>query len=197
MIKHNSDILNKLFFRELQDLVKKYNKIDEDTKTKIEQIISCLRDEELKTYLTNNPNKLLEIIEETKIKDVDNEVVTFFTWCNSEIKEIDIHKAKEYLDELKINNYLEIENNIIYRDEKYLNKYAKELLEDRLEQEYYVDKLFDKEILVEMWINGTTKDEIIKEIVDNENLEETLELYPQYAFTINGIEYKYSQLEEE
>ena len=197
MIKHNSDILNKLFFRELQDLVKKYNKIDEDTKTKIEQIISCLRDEELKTYLTNNPNKLLEIIEETKIKDVDNEVVTFFTWCNSEIKEIDIHKAKEYLDELKINNYLEIENNIIYRDEKYLNKYAKELLEDRLEQEYYVDKLFDKEILVEMWINGTTKDEIIKEMVDNENLEETLELYPQYAFTMNGIEYKYSQLEEE
>ena len=197
MIKHNSDILNKLFFRELQDLVKKYNKIDEDTKTKIEQIISCLRDEELKTYLTNNPNKLLEIIEETKIKDVDNEVVTFFTWCNSEIKEIDIHKAKEYLDELKINNYLEIENNIIYRDEKYLNKYAKELLEDSLEQDYYVDKLFDKEILVEMWINGTTKDEIIKEMVDNENLEETLELYPQYAFTMNGIEYKYSQLEEE
>ncbi|HFL3777300.1 TPA: hypothetical protein ACG3RH_002927 [Clostridioides difficile] len=197
MIKHNSEILNKLFFRELQDLVEKYNNIDEDTKTKIEQIISCLRDEELKTYLTNNPNKLLEIIEETKIKDVDNEVVTFFTWCNSEIKEIDIHKAKEYLDELKINNYLEIENNIIYRDEKYLNKYAKELLEDRLEQEYYVDKLFDKEILVEMLINGTTKDEIIKEIVDNENLEETLELYPQYAFTMNGIEYKYSQLEEE
>ncbi len=197
MIKHNSDILNKLFFRELQDLVEKYNKIDEDTKTKIEQIILYLRDEELKTYLTNNPNKLLEIIEETKIKDVDNEVVTFFTWCNSEIKEIDIHKAKEYLDELKINNYLKIENNIIYRDEKYLNKYAKELLEDRLEQEYYVDKLFDKEMLVEMWINESSKDEIIKEMVDNENLEETLELYPQYAFTMNGIEYKYSQLEEE
>ena len=197
MIKHNSQIINQLFFRELQNLVEKYNKINEDTKNKIEEIISYLKDEELKTYLTDNPNKLLEVIEETKIKDVDNEVVTFFTWCNSEIKEIDIHKAKEYLDELKINNYLEIENNIIYRDEKYLNKYAKELLEDRLEQEYYVDKLFDKEILVEMWINGTTKDEIIKEIVDNENLEETLELYPQYAFTINGIEYKYSQLEEE
>ena len=196
MIKHNSDILNKLFFRELQDLVKKYNKIDEDTKTKIEQIISCLRDEELKTYLTNNPNKLLEIIEETKIKDVDNEVVTFFTWCNSEIKEIDIHKSKEYLEELKTNNYLEIENNIIYRNEKYLNEYAKELLEDRLEQEYYVDKLFSKEQVIEMWIDGTTKNEMIQEIVDNDNLEEVLELYPQYAFTMNGIEYRYSQIEE-
>lgn len=196
MIKHNSEIINKLFFKELQELVEKYNKIDEDTKNKIEEIISYLKDEELKTYLTNNPNKLLEIIKVTKIKDVDKEVVIFFTWCNSHIKEIDIHKAEECLDELKINDYLEIENNIIYRDEKYLNEYAKELLEDRLEYEYYVDKLFDKEILVEMWINGTTKNEIIEEIVDNENLEEALELYPQYAFTMNGIEYKYSQLEE-
>ncbi len=49
MIKHNSEILNRLFFKEVQDLVEKYNKIDEDTKIKIEEIISCLRDEELKT----------------------------------------------------------------------------------------------------------------------------------------------------
>ncbi|HBF6648742.1 TPA: hypothetical protein KOT44_002065 [Clostridioides difficile] len=196
MIKHNSQIINQLFFRELQNLVEKYNKINEDTKNKIEEIISYLKDEELKTYLTDNPNKLLEVIEETKIKDVDNEVVTFFTWCNSEIKEIDIHKSKEYLEELKTNNYLEIENNIIYRNEKYLNEYAKELLEDRLEQEYYVDKLFSKEQVIEMWIDGTTKNEMIQEIVDNDNLEEVLELYPQYAFTMNGIEYRYSQIEE-
>lgn len=196
MIKHNSDILNKLFFRELQDLVEKYNKIDEDTKTKIEEIISCLRDEELKTYLTNNPNKLLEIIEETKEKEIDKEVVTFFTWYSSEINEIDIEMAKEYLNELKINNYLEVEDYIIYRNEKYLKEYAKELLEDRLEQEYYVDKLFSKEQVIEMWIDGTTKNEMIQEIVDNDNLEEILELYPQYAFIMNGIEYRYSQIEE-
>lgn len=196
MIKHNSDILNKLFFRELQDLVEKYNKIDEDTKIKIEEIISCLRDEELKTYLTNNPNKLLEIIEETKEKEIDKEVVTFFTWYSSEINEIDIEMAKEYLNELKINNYLEVEDYIIYRNEKYLKEYAKELLEDRLEQEYYLDKLFSKEQVIEMWIDGTTKNEMIQEIVDNDNLEEILELYPQYAFIMNGIEYRYSQIEE-
>lgn len=196
MIKHNSDILNKLFFRELQDLVEKYNKIDEDTKTKIEEIISCLRDEELKTYLTNNPNKLLEIIEETTEKELDKTVVTFFAWYNSEIKEIDLHKTKEYLEELKINNYLEVEDYIIYRNEKYLKEYAKELLEDRLEQEYYVNKLFSKEQVIEMWIDGTTKNEMIQEIVDNDNLEEILGLYPQYAFIMNGIEYRYSQIEE-
>ena len=46
-----------------------------------------------------------------------------------------------------------------------------------------------------MWIEGITKGQMIQEIVDNDNLEEVLELYPQYAFTIDGISYKYSQVE--
>ena len=47
-----------------------------------------------------------------------------------------------------------------------------------------------------MWINGTTKDEMIDEIVDSVNLEETLELYPQEAFSIGGIQYKYAEIED-
>lgn len=47
-----------------------------------------------------------------------------------------------------------------------------------------------------MWINRSTKEEVLKEIVENTDLEEALELYPQYAFNINGIEYEYSQIEE-
>ena len=47
-----------------------------------------------------------------------------------------------------------------------------------------MDKLFEKETVIEMWINRTTKEEMIDEIVNNENLEETLELYPQEAFSI-------------
>ena len=35
MIKHNSDILNKLFFRELQMLIEKYNKIDENDRKEL------------------------------------------------------------------------------------------------------------------------------------------------------------------
>ena len=90
---------------------------------------------------------------------------------------------------------MEIGEHLIYQDEKHLKGYAKELLEDRLDQEYYVDKLFDKENIIEMWIEGITKGQMIQEIVDNDNLEEVLELYPQYAFSINGIDYKYSQVE--
>ena len=51
MINQNSEILNKLFFTELQMLVEKYNNIDEVTKKQIESIVTSLRDEELQSYL--------------------------------------------------------------------------------------------------------------------------------------------------
>ena len=193
MIKHNSDILNKLFFKELQMLIEKYNKIDEKDKERIESIINNLRDEELQSYLMRNIDKLLEILNCTD--EIDEDVVTFFVWYNSQISEISISVAIECVKELKENNYLEIGEYLIYIDERYLKEYVRELLEDRLDQEYYVDKLFEKETIIEMWINKTTKEEMIDEIVDNDNLESILELYPQDAFDINGISYKYSQIE--
>ena len=194
MINQNSEILNKLFFTELQMLVEKYNKIDEATKKKIEGIVTNLKDEELQAYLMRNPNKLLEILRQTD--EVDEDVVTFFVWYNLEIKQISINKAKECVEELKSNKYIEIEEYLIYQDDRYLKEFARVLLEDRLEQEYYIDKMFQKETIIEMWINGTTKDEMIDEIVDSVNLEETLELYPQEAFSIGGIQCKYAEIEE-
>lgn len=193
MIKHNSDILNKLFFRELQMLIEKYNKIDENDKDRIESIITNLKDEELQSYLMRNIDKLLDILKCTD--EIDEDVVTFFVWYNFHITEITVGVARECIKELKENKYLEIGEYLIYQDEKHLKEYAKELLEDRLDQEYYVDKLFDKENIIEMWIEGITKGQMIQEIVDNDNLEEVLELYPQSAFTIGGVNYKYSQVE--
>lgn len=193
MINKNSEILNELFLRELQVLIKKYNGIDEDTKTKIETIMVTLKDEELKEYLMDNPNKLKELIEEKNEKELDKDIVIFFAWYNLKIGEVDVKKVKEYIEELKINSYVELEEYIIYRMEEDLKDYAKEILEERLEQEYYVDKLFDKETIIEMWINKATKEEMIQEIVDNVNIEEALELCPQYSFTLGtGTMYKYS-----
>ena len=69
MINQNSEMLNKLFFTELQMLVEKYNKIDGVTKKNIESIITNLKDEDLQSYLINNPNKLLELVE--NIDEID------------------------------------------------------------------------------------------------------------------------------
>ena len=193
MIKHNSDILNKLFFRELQMLIEKYNKIDENDKDRIESIITNLKDEELQSYLMRNMDKLLDIL--TCTDEINEDVITFFVWYNFKVNEITVGIARECIEELKENKYLEIGEYIIYQDERFLKEYARELLEDRLDQSYYVDKIFEKETIVDMWIDGITKEQMIEEIVDSNDLEEVLELYPQYAFSINGVDYKYSQIE--
>ncbi|WP_300276363.1 hypothetical protein [Peptacetobacter sp.] len=138
MINQSSEIPNKLFYTELQMLVEKYNRIDEATKKNIEDIVDNLKDEELQAYLMRNPNKLLEILQQTD--EVNEDVVTFFIWYNSEVKPISIHKAKECIKELKSNKDIEIEEYLIYQDKRYLKEYTRELLEDRLDQEYYVDK---------------------------------------------------------
>ena len=62
MINQNSEILNKLFFTELQMLIEKYNKIDEATKRKIERVVTSLIDEDLQSYLMRNMDKLLDIL---------------------------------------------------------------------------------------------------------------------------------------
>lgn len=193
MIKHNSDILNKLFFRELQMLIEKYNKIDENDRERIESIITNLKDEDLQSYLMRNIDKLLDIL--TCTDEINEDVITFFVWYNFKVNEITVGIARECIEELKENKYLEIGEYIIYQDERFLKEYARELLEDRLDQSYYVDKIFEKETIVDMWIDGITKEQMIEEIVDSNDLEEVLELYPQYAFSINGIDYKYSQIE--
>lgn len=193
MIKHNSDILNKLFFRELQMLIEKYNKIDENDRERIESIITNLKDEDLQSYLIRNIDKLLDIL--TCTDEINEDVITFFVWYNFKVNEITVGIARECIEELKENKYLEIGEYIIYQDERFLKEYARELLEDRLDQSYYVDKIFEKETIVDMWIDGITKEQMIEEIVDSNDLEEVLELYPQYAFSINGVDYKYSQIE--
>ena len=73
MINQNSEILNKLFFTELQMLVEKYNNIDEVTKKQIESIVTSLRDEELQSYLMRNMDKLLDILKCTG--EIDEEIV--------------------------------------------------------------------------------------------------------------------------
>ncbi|GAA0102306.1 hypothetical protein UT300012_30210 [Paraclostridium bifermentans] len=90
MINQNSEVLNKLFFTELQMLVEKYNKIDKVTKKNIESIVDNLKDEELQAYLMRNQNKLLEIQQQGD--EIDEDVVTFFDWYNLEIKPNRVNK---------------------------------------------------------------------------------------------------------
>ena len=195
MINLKSDFLNTMFFKELQQLIKKYNEIDSKTQDIIESLMNHL-DEELVDYLLNNLNKLDEIVNTVKSKNIDIDIILFFTWYNSHIGDISLEIAISNYEVLDTNGYIEIDEYLIYRSDKYLKEYAREALVSRLDDEDFIDRVFDKYMIIEFWLNKTDKYEVIEEILQDDDLEEVLDINPEYGFKdSSGIEYKYSIIE--
>lgn len=73
---------------------------------------------------------------------------------------------------------------------------AREKLEYMLEDSYFVDKLLDKDSLIEYWMNGTSKEEIIEELVNGIEIEELLD-FSMDTIAINeyGEEYIHAELD--
>ena len=198
MINNKSEIINKLFFNELKELIDKYNNIDDKTVDVIEKIFTCIEDEEIKNYLIRDNCKLQELVNTyNKLEDLNIDEAIFFAWYKLTINTISIDKASEYYDDLTTSNYIEVENHIIYTNERDLRKYAEDELETMLSMEHHIDILLHKDILIDMWLNNTSKEEVIEEILMSDDIEDILNLSPEYAFTLaNGIEYRYSEKEE-
>ncbi len=194
MINNKSEIINKLFFNELRELIDKYNNIDEDTITVIEKIDNEIEDKYIKEYILNNTNKLDEIVIEYKdIKNLDIDKIIFFVWYNLNIEDISMKNISIYYDELLSQNYTDNENHLIYINKNDLTKYLRTELDYMLDMECHLDRLLDKEMIIDMWLNNTTKEELLEEIMLNDDVEDILDISPDYAFTLtNGIEYVFA-----
>ena len=127
MINNKSEIINKLFFNELKELIDKYNNIEDKTVYVIEKIFTRIEDEEIKNYLIRDSSKLQDLVNRyNKIEHLNIDEAIFFAWYNLNINTISIDKASEYYYELTTSNYIEVENHLIYTNEKDLRDYAKD-----------------------------------------------------------------------
>ena len=194
MINNKSEIINKLFFDELKELIDKYNNIEDETITLIERIDNEIEDKYIKEYILKDSNRLDEIITEYKnTNNLDIDQVMFFAWYNLNIEEISMKNISNYYNELISQNYTENDNYLIYTNKNDLREYAKNELDYMLDMEIHIDRLFDKDAIIDIWLNNTTKEELLEEIMLNDDVEEILDLSPDYAFTLsNGIEYVFS-----
>lgn len=78
MINNKSEIINKLFFNELKEIINKYNNIDQETIIVIERIDNEIEDKYIKEYILNESNKLNEIVieyENTNNLDIDKVIL--------------------------------------------------------------------------------------------------------------------------
>lgn len=194
MISNKSEIINKLFFKELRELIDKYNNIDKETITIIEIIDNEIEDKYIKEYILKENSKLDEIVIEYKnTNNLDIDKIIFYAWYNLNIEEISIKNISNYYNELISQNYIENDNYLIYTNQNDLREYARNELDYMLDMEYHLDRLLDKDVIIDMWLNNTTKEELLEEIMLNDDVEDILDLSPDYAFTLtNGIEYVFS-----
>ena len=194
MINNKSEIINKLFLDELKELVNKYNNIDDETITVIERINNEIEDKYIKQYILKESNKIDEIVTEYKnTNNLDIDKIIFFAWYNLNIEEISIKNISNYYNELISQNYTENDNYLIYTNKNDLREYAKNELDYMLDMEIHIDRLFDKDVIIDFWINNTTKEELLEEIMLNDDVEDILDLSPEYAFTLtDGSEYVFS-----
>lgn len=78
-----------------------------------------------------------------------------------------------------------------------LREYAKDELDAMLDMESHIDRLLDKDMIIDMWLNNTSKEKVLEEILMSDDIEDIFGLSPEYAFTsTNVIEYRYSEKEE-
>lgn len=194
MINNKSEIINKLFFDELKELVDKYNNIDDETITVIERIDNEIEDKYIKEYILKDSNKLDEIITEYKnTNHLDIDKIIFFAWYNLNVEEISIDNISNYYNELISQKYTDNDNYLIYKNKNDLREYARNELDYMLDMEYHIDRLLDKDTIIDMWLNNTTKEELLEEIILNDDVEDILDLSPDYAFTLtDGKEYVFS-----
>ena len=65
-----------------------------------------------------------------------------------------------------------------------------------LSTDFHIDRLFDKDTIIDFWLNNATKEELIKEMMLDDDVEYILDLSPEYAFTLtDGSEYVFSSKE--
>ena len=84
---------------------------------------------------------------------------------------------------------------IIYKSSANLRGIAIELLDDMLDDAIYVDSLIDKDSLVEYWIEQTSKEDVIDDLIRGNNIEELLGFAPETIYEDEYNKYLYSEID--
>jgi len=192
-----SDIIQSFISNEINAILNKYNNMDSEKIQKVEALILKINDEEFKKELLLDFDKTLKLSTEIGDKYVDYFTIKIYLWIKSNTDlDLNMDAVDRVIQEVEENRYCEInDNTMIYIEGTNLKDIAVEKLETMLEDSYFVDKILDKDSLIEYFINGTSKDEVIRELVNGIEIEELLDMNIQTIFENNYNEhYMYAEL---
>lgn len=197
--KQFSDIIQRFCMKEINKVISKYSRVNSDEVEIVEALIKEIHCEDLKGELFEDFEEILKIARELEgVNEIDKQsIISMFLGIrkNTTLK-LSMKDVIEYYNELKESDYILLDGgHLIYKRYANLKGLARDILDNMLDDEWHIDRLFDKYSLISMWLEGTSKEEAIKELIDGVDIEELLELDIVTIYEDEYKEYVYAQVE--
>jgi len=142
-------------------------------------------------------SKLDEVAKEIGENEVDDRIISMYQNLKGNgLEELSIGHVINWCNELDEQGYVMIDDySIIYKSSANLKDVARRLLDELLDDAIYVDSLIDKDSLVEYWIDQTSKEEVIDDLIRGNNIEELLGFAPETIYEDEYNKYLYSEID--
>ena len=192
-----SSIIQQYVIREIKKVLDKYKSITTEEIRGVEKLINSISNEELKEEFLNDWSMSVKIAKEIGENEVDDRIISMYQNLKGNgLEELTIGHVINWCNELDEQGYVMIDDySIIYKGSANLKDISRELLDDMLDDAIHVDSLIDKDSLVEYWIEQTSKEEVIDDLIRGNNIEELLGLAPEAIYEDEYNKYLYSEID--
>ena len=192
-----SSIIQQYIIREIKKILDKYKSITTEEISSVEKLINSISNEELKEEFLNDWSMSVKIAKEIGENEVDDRIISMYQNLKGNgLEELSIGHIINWCNELDEQGYVMIgDYSIIYKSSANLKDVARRLLDELLDDAIYVNSLIDKDSLVEYWIEQTSKEDVIDDLIRGSNIEELLGLAPENIYEDEYNKYLYSEVD--
>lgn len=192
-----SSIIQQYVIREIKKVLDKYKSITTEEIRGVEKLINSISNKELKEEFLNDWSMSVKIAKEIGENEVNDSIIFMYQNLKGNgLEELSIGHVINWCNELDEQGYVMIDDySIIYKSSVNLKDVARKLLDELLDDAIYVDALIDKDSLVEYWIEQTSKEDVIDDLIRVSNIEELLGLVPETVYEDEYNKYLYSEID--
>lgn len=193
----NSEIIQQYAIREIKKVLDKYKNIKTEELRSVEKLINSITNKELKEEFLNDWSMSVKFAKEIGDNEVDDRIISMYQTLKSNgLEDLSIDYVINWCNKLDSNGYVMVDDySILYKSSANLKHIARELLDDMLDDAIHVDSLIDKDSLAEYWIEQTSKEEVIDDLIRGNNIEELLGLIPETIYEDEYDNYLYSEID--
>lgn len=192
-----SSLIQQYIIREIKKVLDKYKSITTEEISRVEKLMNSISNEELKEEFLNDWSMSVKIAKEIGENEVDDRIISMYQNLKGNgLEELSIGHVINWCNELDEQGYVMLDDySIIYKSSDNLRDIAIGLLDELLDDAIYVNSLIDKDSLVEYWIEQTSKEDVIDDLIRGSNIEELLGLAPENIYEDEYNKYLYSEID--